>query len=181
MGIMIAKRSRHREDVRELADAIDALRTDVVAEGSKTYLRWRPRLTRRAFRASALNLAAYLALRRRDLRALQASLMPFGLSSLGRCESRVVASLDAVGAALGRIVGSDDARRFPSTERFFAGERRLRENTAALLTTGVHPRSVGIMITPSSDAATDAVLIDRLVQGGMDVARINAARRCGAR
>ena len=39
---------------------------------------------------SAENLAAYLALRRYDLRPLQHDLMELGLSSLGRLESRVM-------------------------------------------------------------------------------------------
>ena len=33
--------------------------------------------------------------------------MPLGLSSLGRCEARVLPTLDAVLAALARIVGSE--------------------------------------------------------------------------
>jgi len=45
---------------------------------------------------SALNLAQYLALRRRDLRPLQQQLAALGLSSLGRVETHVEPSLGAV-------------------------------------------------------------------------------------
>lgn len=48
------------------------------------------------YRESARNLLHYLALRRRDLRPLQQRLAALGLSSLGRAESHVLATVDAV-------------------------------------------------------------------------------------
>jgi pyruvate kinase len=47
-------------------------------------------------RRSAVNLVHYLALRRRDVRKLQHELARLGLSSLGRCEAHVLASVDQV-------------------------------------------------------------------------------------
>src|SRR5690606_38132707 len=47
-------------------------------------------------RASALNLVHYLAVRQHDLRDLQRALHRRGLSSLGRMEAYVAATLDAV-------------------------------------------------------------------------------------
>jgi len=171
---MIVKTARQPETAA-LASELEALRRDVAHEGCETYRRWRPRLKRRSFRPSALNLAAYLALRRRDLRALQTALMPLGLSSLGRCESRVIANLDAVRAALAGLGGEASPARLPSAERFFAGERRLRAATIELIGVGASTRTIGIMTTLPSEAATDAALLDRLVAAGMDVARINGA------
>ena len=49
-----------------------------------------------AQRPSALNLLQYLALRRHDLRNVQAQLASRGLSSLGRTESHVHQSLETV-------------------------------------------------------------------------------------
>jgi len=66
-----------------LLDELVELRAEVVAEGRDLLEGWRPALRRRAFLPSALNLAHYIALRRRDLRGLQEALMPLGLSSLG--------------------------------------------------------------------------------------------------
>jgi pyruvate kinase len=65
------------------------LRASVYAEGQDVFQQWRSRIHRPAFVESSLNLAYYLALRRHDLRPLQAALMPWGLSSLGRIEARV--------------------------------------------------------------------------------------------
>ena len=52
-----------------------------------------------------MNLAFYLALRRRDIREIQEALMPWGLSSLGRLESRTIDNMDAVIASLCKING----------------------------------------------------------------------------
>src|SRR5215470_14979205 len=51
---------------------------------------------------SAKNFLHYLALRQRDLRPIQERLARFGLSSLGRSESHVLANLDAVLKVLNR-------------------------------------------------------------------------------
>jgi hypothetical protein len=63
---------------------------------------------------TAHNLACYLALRRRDLRPLQQRLAVRGLSSLGRSEAHVLATLDALLALL-----SVRRTRAPPTPFFF--------------------------------------------------------------
>ena len=69
---------------RKLLPRLAGLRAEVAAEAGATLARWRPRLERPEFADGAANLAAYLALRRRELRPLQDGLIPLGLSSLGR-------------------------------------------------------------------------------------------------
>ena len=49
-----------------------------------------------SMRESAFNLVHYLAVRRHDVRELQGELARLGLSSLGRMEAHVIASLQAV-------------------------------------------------------------------------------------
>src|SRR6188768_618705 len=56
-------------------------------------------------RESAVNLLHYVALRSRDLRPLQMRLARAGLSSLGRAESHVLSSVDAILEILHRTVG----------------------------------------------------------------------------
>src|SRR5689334_23375718 len=80
----------------ELLETLRTLRAEIAAEGGEFAETWRPAIRRRAFRIGVLNLGHYLALRRRDLRRLQEALMVYGLSSLGRLESRVLPTLDAV-------------------------------------------------------------------------------------
>lgn len=85
-----------------------ALRQAVAHEGRDMFERWRPLLKHQASRSAALNMAHYLALRARDLRELQEALTPWGLSSLGRSEARVLANLDAVLVSLATLTGRTD-------------------------------------------------------------------------
>jgi len=52
------------------------LRHEVFKEGEARFQRWQPHIRRSQFLPSARNLAYYLALRWRDLRAIQMALMP---------------------------------------------------------------------------------------------------------
>lgn len=79
------------------------LRQEITKEGEARFQQWQSKIKRSEFIPSARNLAYYLALRWRDLRAIQMALMPWGLSSLGRIESRVLPNLDAVINTLGAL------------------------------------------------------------------------------
>jgi pyruvate kinase len=129
-------------------------------------------------RASAVNLLHYLALRRRDLRPLQLVLATLGLSSLGRAESHVLATVDALLEVLHRL--SKLPWQPPVQETmsvdFAAGERLLNANTDALLGTARSGRWVRIMVTMPSEAAEDYSLVHDLLQAGMDCMRINCAQ-----
>ncbi len=119
-------------------------------------------------RASGENLLHYVALRRHDLRPLQARLAALGLSSLGRSEPHVLANLDAVIAMLGSA--GDVAA--PGASR---GDAQLEANARALLGPPPAHRSVRIMVTMPSEAADDYALVHALVEAGMDCVRINCA------
>lgn len=159
---------------RDALDEVVALRADIAREGRESYAAWRAQIERPDFAASALNLAHYLALRRRDLRTLQRRLMPLGVTSLGRLEGRVLASLDAAAAALAAIAGAPD-RCFPDERRFFRGEARLAENAEQALGPATAGRSGRILVTLPSEAATDAGLIPGLARRGAEMVRINCA------
>lgn len=134
-------------------------------------------IQREEFLPSALNLARYLALRRHDLRPLQTALMPWGLSSLGRLESRVLTNLDAVIATLGPMAGADSAELppRPSLDAFFEGERLLHRNTNEVFGAAHRYRHVRIMVTLPSEAAVNYALVRSLVEAGTDCFRINCA------
>lgn len=130
-----------------------------------------------AQRRSARNLAHYLALRRRDIRTLQSQLALLGLSSLGRTESHVLNAVQTVHRVLNVLLGSDSC--LPTTaERVVEigeGAEILETNTDALFGPPPPRRKVRIMVTMSSDAATDYELVRDLVRNGMDCMRINCA------
>jgi pyruvate kinase len=126
--------------------------------------------------ASAHNLAHYLALRCRDLRTLQSRLARQGLSSLGRVESHVLASIDQVIRVLSRLCGVSE----PTLDRrpapgFEAGNELLASNTRKFFGRSLSHRGTRIMVTIPSEAALDETLIRSLMDSGMDCARINCA------
>ena len=125
-------------------------------------------------RRSAVNLVHYVELRKHDLRELQAELAGRGLSSLGRCEANVLASVEAVLGLLSNLSGGDPS---PATARITLGEgdRLLTHNAELLLGPTPPHRSTRIMVTLPSGAAYDPALVAKLVTNGMDIARINCA------
>lgn len=124
-------------------------------------------------RSDAVNLVHYLALRRLDVRRLQRQLARLGLSSLGRCEPHVMATVGAVCRALDRGVGVTDL--VDDRADFDAGRAALDRNTDALLGPRPRARVTRIMVTLPSEAADDPDLVRLLLVRGMDVARINGA------
>ena len=124
-----------------------------------------------AHRIDAINLVHYLALRQGDVRHLQRWLGERGLSSLGRCEAHVLATVESVRAAI-----DGTAPRFgPAIQSFQAGRSALDHNTDALFGPRPPGRVPRIMVTLPSEAANDYLLVRHLVSKGMDVARINGA------
>jgi pyruvate kinase len=139
--------------------------------------RFAPELARThaGFRKSAGNLLHYLSLRHRDLRPLQEKLANFGLSSLGRSEPHVMATLDAVLRALYKLAGQPQEPPAASGVAFSEGPRLLAEHTRALLGPAPAERGVRIMVTMGTEGADDYELVREMVAKGMDCARINTA------
>ena len=79
-----------RDDVDELLKQLDA--------AERTWSRWLAGVAA-VHRHSARNMLHYWAIRQHDLRDLQASLAEYGLSSLGRSEPHVEATLISVRSA----------------------------------------------------------------------------------
>lgn len=129
------------------------------------------------FRESARNLLHYLALRRRDLRPIQQSLAEWGLSSLGRSEAHVLATLEAVLAVLHQLVQHPwliPPADTPAID-FVSGTQLLAEHTDALLGPQPKQRAVRIMVTMPSEAADNYLLVHDLLKQGMNALRINCA------
>jgi pyruvate kinase len=121
---------------------------------------------------SARNLLHYLALRRHDLRELQPKLAAVGLSSLGRAESGVLATLDAVLTILNQVTAQSFS---PPTAVFHGGADLLAARSTQLLGAKPVHRAVRIMVTMPSEAADNPRLIHDLLAAGMDCLRINCA------
>lgn len=166
-----------QSDARHVLAEVMALRQLTAAHGRATFRTWRPRIERPSFRLGALNLGHYLAFRRQDLRALQRRLMPLGLSSLGRAEGRVLASLDALILALCGLAGAAAPKGIhaPTQRQFFRGERLLTRNSREVFGDPQPGRAGRILVTLGTDAALDPKVIAELVANGADAVRINCA------
>ena len=157
---------RLHQDIVELLDDIEAAERaaapmiDVVAPGH---------------RPSAMNLVHYWELRQLDLRAIQGRLAELGLSSLGRSEAHVRATLSRVAVALEALQGNSSRPDGNAAVDFGDGARLLAENANALLGPPPGDRWARIMVTLPPEAATDPGLVARLIDSGMAVARINCA------
>ncbi|HEX3135139.1 MAG TPA: pyruvate kinase [Planctomycetota bacterium] len=130
-----------------------------------------------ARRASACNLIHYIALRSQDLRRLQRDLALNGLSSLGRCEAHVLASVERLRSALRAMLGqrekTGDSASLPVDQR--SGPHELSRQAQAVFGPSPAARAARIMVTLPSEAGGDPELIERLMGAGMDLARINCA------
>jgi pyruvate kinase len=126
-------------------------------------------------RNSARNLLHYLAFRLHDLRNLQLDLTEWGVSSLGRAERKVQATIDTVLAVLHHLSGQPWQPKEKPPVCFRDARQRLEENAEALLGAPPSGRRVRIMVTMPSEAADNYGLVLALLQNGMNCARINCA------
>lgn len=159
-----------------LLHELQRIRQTVIYEGERIFRQWQSAIARKSFVDSALNLAYYLALRHEDLRQLQLALMPWGLSSLGRIEARVLPNLD-VAIAIGAVCHQNPALlpQRPSLETFFEGDRLLRQHTEEVFGKSSNLRQVRIMVTLPTETADNYQLVRELVRRGTDCIRINCA------
>jgi pyruvate kinase len=152
------------------------VRDHVQREGAAILAHWGPMRKRGAFEAGAANLAHYLAFRALDLRPLQKPLVALGLSGLGRSESRVMPTLDAVVANLELICGGGNGvSGRPDSQSFWSGATALEHATDTLLGPSSDARQTRILVTMAAKAAKDIDHVRGLVRAGMDAARINCA------
>lgn len=129
-----------------------------------------------SYQRSARNLIQYLALRRRDLRPLQMELSELGLSSLGRSEGSIQASIQSVLAMLHALIDRPDlVERAAPPVRLLQGDELLREHANLLFGDPPAGRSARIMVTAATDLAGDPAQMGALLDAGMDVLRINCA------
>jgi pyruvate kinase len=163
-------------DAAQLLAQMMDLRARIDLHSRQIMAGWQGRIHRAEFMASAQNMADWLALRQHDLTGLQEPLARLGLSSLGRMEAHVAASLQAVTAALSRIAGQHGVA-FPPDAAFAAGAGVLEARRDALLgAQDADDPQTRVMVTLPTMAGTDGgALIAALVAAGLDCVRINCA------
>ena len=136
------------ETLAEAFESVRSLRAKVAQRANEIEQKWQPTIARAAFRDSAKNLAFYLALRAHDLRDLQLVLTRFGLSSLGRSESRVRATLDSLLENLAHLSGrSHSPLHYPSEDDVWGGARAIEATARELFGDTRGKRQTRILVT----------------------------------
>jgi pyruvate kinase len=120
---------------------------------------------------SAKNLLHYLALRSHDIRELQNELHRSGLSSLASSESHIRSQLQAIRQRLGAKISEKNVEKW-TLERSLIS---IKEKTNALFGPKIDEDLPSIMVTFDTSFADNAELIKKLLNHGMNVARINCA------
>ncbi|ARU31866.1 hypothetical protein CAP31_09385 [Sulfuriferula sp. AH1] len=164
-------------EIKTLAQQLAALRDATLATQAELIARWQPYLHNPQYQPSAANLAAYIGLRRHDLRQLQSRLSRIGLSSLGRCEGHVMATLDAVIYALAMMDKATTlASPLPDIDHAITRDQMLlRHNTTRLFANAHNKHGTLMMVTMPSAAADDYDIVREMLESGMDCARINCS------
>lgn len=164
-------------DLEALMGKMQDLRASVIETQRQLLDLWHPHLLNPKFLKSAENLAAYIGLRRHDLRELQGDLAATGLSSLGRCEGHVLATLDAVIQAVSRMLGHKVPFEETQSVRLAMEDDQLllKRHTNQLLGEAPAHRWTRFMVTFPTEAATDYPFVRDLLIRGMSCARINCA------
>jgi len=159
-----------------LRAAVLELQQDIAAEAERRSGQIEAALPRH--RASALNLAHYVGVRKKDLRRLQLDLAAAGLSSLGRSEGHVADTLGRLARWLGAPAGDEAGAN--ATLDWGAAEKLLHENTRALFGPRPPERHVYVMVTTPDAEEVTADWCDAALKAGVNVLRINAAHETPA-
>ncbi len=159
-----------------LLAAVTALQRDVADEAVRRKAQIEAVLPRH--RASAINLAQYVGLRRKDLRRLQLDLAAAGLSSLGRSEGHVADTLGRLARWLGAPASAQAPGQAPLDRD--AAERLLHENTRTLFGPRPRDRHVYVMVTAPDASEVTPEWCDAVLKAGTDVLRINGAHESPA-
>jgi pyruvate kinase len=141
-------------------------------------------------RESAKNLVHYVALRKRDLRPLQAELAQRGLSSLGRTESCVMGGVLQVSSRAHEALSiqGQDVRvelerlgeRCRAAFSWDSAQELLHRHTTDVFGQRPSDRHVYVMVTAPSAEEADREWLERLLEAGMNLLRINCAHETEA-
>jgi len=120
---------------------------------------------------SALNLIRYLVLRSDDARALQDHLHIAGLSAMASSESHVLRQIQAILERLGKHYSKDEI----ASCDYSMGKRIIQRRAELLFGDKQDAETPWVMVTFDTHFADNYKLIKKLLEAGMNVARINCA------
>ncbi len=120
---------------------------------------------------SATNLIQYLALRNEDIRLLQDNLHHAGLSSLASSESHILKQIQSIRQRLGASLPEKDISEYD----YYHAQNELNRFATDLFGFKKDPSIPHIMVTLDTSFVDNLPIIKKLIEAGMNVARINCA------
>ncbi len=127
------------------------------------------------YRKSALNLVHYLGFRSFDIDHVQDQLRDHGLPSLSSVEAHVMKSLLAISSILNHLLGKPVREKRKGIISVKKSQKILDRNTKLLFGYKSKKRRTRIMVTLPGSAGDDYLFVNRLMNLGMNSARINCA------
>nr|WP_297787289.1 pyruvate kinase [uncultured Allomuricauda sp.] len=127
------------------------------------------------YEESAKNLLHYAAFRSFDAREMQRGLKQLGLTRLANSEGNILGSLINLKTIIQSLLG--DAGNLSKNEFLSIGDGKklLKNHTDQLFGNSNKRRRVRIMVTMPTEAATNYNMVLKMVENGMDCARVNCA------
>ena len=120
---------------------------------------------------SAKNLISYLSLRTDDIRSLQDNLFIAGLSSLQSSESHILRQLQAIQKRLGKNYTDNDLSKCD----YETARELMQQRSTQLFGIKNDQTAPYLMVTFDADFIDDVKVVSKLLEAGMNVARINCA------
>jgi pyruvate kinase len=127
------------------------------------------------YQKSAQNLLHYMSFRKFDVRSIQEKLKDLGLTRFSNAGGHIKASVLMIRYLLSLVVTNNEREVLKKHWSIKKGKKILKRNTIDLLGQNPDKRRVRIMVTQPSIAANDYDMVKRMVENGMDCARINCA------
>ncbi|MGQ7868112.1 pyruvate kinase [Sunxiuqinia sp. sy24] len=130
------------------------------------------------YRYSVRNFIRYLKLRTFELRQIQEELSAMGLSSIGHSERYVLANIENILYFLHLYQGEKFRGNYDLGEHpvnYFRSNDVLESNTTRLLGRSNQSLNTRIMVTLPSEAASNYELVKRMIDQGVEVARVNCS------
>ncbi len=127
------------------------------------------------YRESALNLIHYLAFRSFDNSSLQQGLRYMGLPDLASIEGHVMCSLTTIQTIIEHLLNIEEVLPQKKCISIKKSEKLLRKNTKRLFGNKPTNRVTRIKVTLPPEAAENYHFIKKLIEKGMNSARINCA------
>lgn len=127
------------------------------------------------YHKSALNLVHYLGFRSFDIDQIQDQLRDLGLPSLSNVEGHVMKSLLNINAILSHLLGNPVREKRKGIISIKKSKKILNRNTKLMFGYKSKKRRTRIMVTLPGSAGDDYMLVNHLMNIGMNSARINCA------